>query len=66
MTEFRHGNEVFIIDVQMYNGEIKGSKNLFDNKQFLAEFGRIGHTKNEAIDNVIKTLLGMKSANTEL
>lgn len=60
MNDFKKGDQVVVIDVSFNEAEINGSPSLFVNKKEFINFGRIGHTKNEAIDALIAHLERMR------
>ncbi len=59
---FKSGDKVYIFDVTVSTANLKGAPSLFDEntKQVIDFLGRIGHTKNEAIDGIIAVLENYK------
>lgn len=58
--EYKDGDKIFLIDVQTSNAEFDNSGVVARNKVPEKIFGRIGHTKNYAIDRAIEALESLK------
>jgi len=62
LVEFKPGEKVFVFNVIVSKATLRGYPTLFDEatKKKIDEFGRIGHSKNEAIQSLIDFLENYK------
>ncbi len=54
--EFKPGEKVFVFDVIVSEATLNGHPTLFTKQKKIDEFGRVGHSKNEAIQSLINFL----------
>jgi hypothetical protein len=59
-VEYKDGDPIFLIDVRTSHAVFDGSGCVAREKVYEKTFGRIGHTKNYAIDEVISALESLK------